>query len=230
MLNKTFSKQQIAIAIAILFHSVGLAGILVFKSDWVIQSTSFNLLLSMALLFWTQEDRNVFFWLFTLATMLTGIAVEIIGVNTGLLFGNYSYGEILGPKWKAVPLIIGVNWFIVIFCSGIAITTLLQKITKPIDNTAAEPSPVIKAISVITDGATLAVAFDWLIEPVAIKLGFWKWEGNEVPLYNYVCWFVISLLLMSLFRISPFQKQNKFAIPLLLIQAMFFLILRTFLP
>ncbi|HOZ78745.1 MAG TPA: carotenoid biosynthesis protein [Ferruginibacter sp.] len=228
--NSTFSKQQTATAIAILFHAVGLAGILVFKSDWVIQSTSFNLLLSMALLFWTQEDKNIFFWLFAVATILTGIAVEIIGVNTGLLFGNYAYGDVLGIQWKRVPLIIGVNWFIVIFCSGIAITALLQKITKPIDDTAAEPSAVIKAISVITDGATLAVAFDWLIEPVAIKLGFWKWEENDVPLYNYVCWFVISLLLMTLFRMSPFQKKNKFAIHLLLIQVMFFLILRTFLP
>lgn len=228
--NSTFSKQQTATAIAILFHAVGLAGILVFKSDWIIQSTSFNLLLSMALLFWTQEDKNIFFWLFAVATILTGIAVEIIGVNTGLLFGNYAYGDVLGIQWKRVPLIIGVNWFIVIFCSGIAITALLQKITKPIDDTAAEPSPFIKAISVITDGATLAVAFDWLIEPVAIKLGFWKWEENDVPLYNYVCWFVISLLLMTLFRISPFQKKNKFAIHLLLIQVMFFLILRTFLP
>ncbi len=158
-----------------------------------------------------------------------GIAVEVIGVNTGLLFGNYKYGDVMGFKWKAVPLIIGVNWFIVVFCSGISITALLQTITKPLDDSAAQPSPVLKAISVITDGATLAVAFDWLIEPVAIKLGYWKWDGNEVPLYNYVCWFVISLLLMIVFRFSPFQKRNKFAIHLLLIQVMFFLILRTFL-
>jgi len=230
MLNSTFSKQQIATAIAVLFHAVGLAGILVFKSSWIIQSTAFNLLLSAALLFWAQDDKNLFFWLFAVATMLTGIAVEIIGVNTGLLFGNYSYGDVLGVKWKQVPLIIGVNWFIVIFCSGIAITSLLQNITRPIDDTAAAPSPVIKAVSVVTDGATLAVIFDWLIEPVAIKLGFWKWEMNEVPLYNYVCWFLVSLLLMILFRISPFQKENKFAIHLLLIQVMFFLLLRTFLP
>jgi bisanhydrobacterioruberin hydratase len=228
--NRIFSKQQTATAIAILFHAVGLTGILIFKSDWIIRSTAFNLLLSVALLFWVQEDKNIFFWLFALATMLTGIAVEIIGVNTGLLFGNYAYGDVLGIKWKQVPVIIGVNWFIVIFCSGIAITALLKKITRPINDTAAEPSPVIKAISVVTDGATLAVAFDWLIEPVAIKLGYWKWEGNEVPGYNYVCWFVISLLLMLLFRISPFKKENKFAIHLFLIQGMFFLLLRTFLP
>lgn len=228
-MSNTFSKQQIATAIAVLFHTVGILGILVFKNEWIIRSTSFNLLLCLVLVMWTQADKNIFFWLFMLVTILSGLAVEIIGVNTGLLFGNYKYGDVLGFKWKAVPLIIGVNWFIVVFCSGISITALLQKITKPLDDSGAQPSPVIKAISVITDGATLAVAFDWLIEPVAIKLGYWQWDGNEVPLYNYVCWFVISLLLMIVFRFSPFQKRNKFAIHLLLIQVMFFLILRTFL-
>lgn len=228
-MNTKFSKQYIATAIAILFHVVGILGILVFKSDSIIRSTSLNLLLSFCLLLWTQENKNISFWLFTLLVLLVGFAVEVIGVNTGLLFGDYNYGDVLGIKFKQVPLIIGVNWFIVIYCSGIGITTLLQKIIKPLASTPAEPAPFLKAISVISDGATLAVIFDWLIEPVAIKLGFWKWNGDEVPLYNYICWFVISLLLMMAFRFSPFEKRNKFAINLLLIQVMFFLILRTFL-
>lgn len=228
-MNSKFSKQQIATAIAILFHAVGLFGILVFKSDWIVRSTSFNLLLCLLLLLWTQDGKNIYFWLFMLAAMLVGFSTEIVGVNKGWLFGNYKYGDVLGIKWKEVPLIIGVNWFIVVFCSGICVTALLQRVTRPIDGTPAEPAPAIKAISVITDGATLAVAFDWLIEPVAIKLGFWKWDPPEVPMYNYVCWFVISLLLMILFRFSRFEKKNKFAIHLLLIQTMFFLFLRTFL-
>jgi len=87
---------------------------------------------------------------------------------------------------------------------------------------------MLKTFSVITDGATLAVIFDWLMEPVAIKLGFWKWQG-DIPVYNYVCWFFISLLMLVLFRACKFNKQNKFAVNLLLIQLLFFLILRTFL-
>lgn len=88
----------------------------------------------------------------------------------------------------------------------------------------------IKAMSIIIDGATLAVMFDWLMEPVAVKLGYWQWLGNgEIPFYNYICWFVISVLLLIVFQFSQFPKQNKFAVNLLLIQAMFFLLLRTFL-
>jgi bisanhydrobacterioruberin hydratase len=227
--NNKFSKQQIATAIAIIFHIVGLIGILVFKSEVIIKSTSFNLLLCFFLLLWTQDDKNVFFWLFAIAAMFVGFAVEVIGVNTGYLFGNYAYGEVLGIQWKAVPLIIAVNWFVVLYCCGTATTALLQRIIKPIADTPAAPKPALKSISIITDGATLALTFDWLMEPVAIKLGYWQWQNNEVPMYNYACWFIISMLLMVVFHFCQFEKRNKFAIHLLLIQVMFFLILRTFL-
>jgi putative membrane protein len=224
-----FSRHQIATAIAILFHTVGLIGILVFKSELIIRSTPLNLLLSFALLVWTQENKNRYFWLFTIVVLSIGFLVEVIGVNTGYLFGNYNYGNVLGKKWQEVPLVIGVNWFIVIFCCGICVNTLLNKIVKPVTETPSEPAPVLKAISVISDGATLAVIFDWLIEPIAVKLGYWQWQDKEIPVYNYVCWFAISLLLMLLFRFLPFEKRNKFAVNLLLIQTMFFLLLRTFL-
>ena len=225
---KNFSKDQIATAIALLFHTIGLVGILVFKSDLIIRSTPINLLLSFALLIWTQKEKNRFFYLFVTLVFLVGFAAEVIGVNTGLLFGNYSYGNALGFKWQQVPLIIGANWVIIIYCCGISITTLLLKIIQPATNILPQPSNTLKALSVITDSATLAVLFDWIMEPVAIKLGFWKWDG-EIPMYNYICWFVISLLLLALFHTCKFNKQNKFAVNLLLIQFLFFLILRTFL-
>jgi bisanhydrobacterioruberin hydratase len=67
------------------------------------------------------------------------------------------------------------------------------------------------------------------MEPVAVKLGYWQWKTEVIPFYNYLCWFVISMGLLTVFHFCNFSKQNKFAIHLLLIQAMFFLLLRTFL-
>ncbi|MBC7424764.1 MAG: carotenoid biosynthesis protein [Ferruginibacter sp.] len=224
------TKYQTATCIAIFFHIIGLVGILVFKSQLIIQSTPVNLLLSGALLVWTQKEKNNYYYLFVVIVAIAGFAVEVIGVNTSLLFGNYSYGNVLGVKFKNVPLLISLNWFIIIYCCGITVHTLL---TSVIDKAAVQsktPPLIVKAISIITDGATLAVLFDWLMEPVAIKLGFWQWKGNgTIPLYNYICWIVISLLLLTIFHVLPFNKQNKFATNLLLIQFMFFLLLRTFL-
>ncbi len=226
---KNLSKYQIATFIAILFHTIGLIGLLSFNSSFILQSTPFNLLLSGSLLVWTQNEKNRYFYFFIAVSFVVGFSAEAIGVNTGLLFGNYSYGKALGFQWQKVPLVIGVNWFIVLYCSGISIHTLLTKVIKQVSIKTMAPPPVLKAISVIADGATLAVLFDWLMEPVAIKLGFWQWADNDIPVYNYICWITISALLLTVFHFCKFNKQNKFAVNLLLIQVMFFLLLRTFL-
>jgi bisanhydrobacterioruberin hydratase len=183
-----------------------------------------------ALLLWTQRSPGIQFFLFMAIVVLAGIGVEITGVNTGALFGQYSYGKVLGYKWMGVPLLIGINWFITIYCCGIAIHSLLLRVIRTAAVDSEIPPKTIKALSVVVDGATLAVFFDWVMEPVAVKLGFWQWGGNgSIPAFNYLCWFGISLLLLACFHALQFNKSNKFAVHLLLIQVMFFLILRTFL-
>jgi bisanhydrobacterioruberin hydratase len=227
VLNR-FTKQQIATAIAIFFHAIGLAGLLFFENDFFIRATPFTLLLSFVLLVWTQKEKNNHFFLFLLSCFLIGFSAEVIGVNTGWLFGDYTYGGVLGVKLKGTPLLIGINWFLIVYCCGITINTLLTLLSQRLSADTEKPAPSVKALSVIVDGATLAVFFDWLMEPVATRLGYWSWAG-EIPIFNYLCWFIISLLLLAIFQFTKFNKRNKFAVNLLLIQCMFFLVLRTFL-
>ena len=227
---KNISKYQAATAIAVFFHCIGLAGLLFFDQAFFIRSTPFNLLLSFALLIFTQQTKNANFFFFMASVFIVGFFAEAAGVNTGLLFGDYSYGKVLGIQWLNVPLLIAINWFIIIYCCGITTQMLLLKVIGKGLADGRQPPMIIKAMSVIVDGATLAVVFDWLMEPVAVKLGFWAWRGGgSIPLYNYICWFVISMLLLTVFHFCKFSKHNKFAVNLLLIQEMFFLILRTFL-
>ncbi|MEO8172143.1 MAG: carotenoid biosynthesis protein, partial [Sediminibacterium sp.] len=122
-----FSKPNIATFLAILFHLSGLIGILFTPyKDWFIQNTALNLCLMTMLLIWTQEGKNISFFVFLLLVFLTGFGAEMIGVNTGRLFGNYYYGEVLGPKRNGVPWLIGLNWFIVIFCSAAVMQNIHQ--------------------------------------------------------------------------------------------------------
>lgn len=219
-----------ATAIAVLFHVIGLVGFLFFSSTAFVATTPLNLLLMAGLLFYTQPQKNTAFYIFFTICVVVGIAVEIVGTSTGILFGNYSYGTVLGPGIQNVPFIIGINWFIIMYCCGVTVHLFLQYITARLAEKTGKPSKTIQALSVLVDGATLAVFFDWLMEPVAVKLGYWQWHGNgEIPLLNYVCWFLISMALLFVFEKLSFSRQNKFAVNLLLIQAMFFLLLRTFL-
>ena len=51
-------------------------------------------------------------WL--IASYLLTFFLEVIGVKSGLVFGSYEYGNGLGLKFLDVPLIIGLNWVVVV--------------------------------------------------------------------------------------------------------------------
>jgi putative membrane protein len=226
----TIPRQHIATGIAILFHLIGVVGILFLNRNFFIGTSFINLLLMFFLIIFTAEHRGKALYIFFIICFITGMTVELVGTKTGMLFGDYSYGKVLGPALQGVPLIIGINWFIMMYCCGTTIHALLQKIINSMPGSGTQPKPVLKVLSVVVDGATLAVAFDWLMEPVAVNLGYWTWHGNgEIPFFNYACWFAVSVPLLYLFHRMPIGKTNKFAIHLLLIQTMFFLLLRTFL-
>ena len=222
-------KHGWATLIAIFFHTIGLIGILYFNQSFFVQATAFNLLISLLLLFWTGPYKQLTFWIFFIAAAGIGFGSEVVGINTGKLFGLYQYTPNLGPLWMGVPLIIAANWFIVTYCVAITIHAIFDKLSGRLPPTAAKTAPWLKFTSVVIDGATLAIFFDWVMEPVAVKLGYWKWlENGNIPAFNYVSWFVISMTILICFELLPFSRRNKFAVHLLLIQIMFFLLLRTF--
>jgi len=225
----TMGKNGWATGIAIFFHAIGIIGILFFDSTFFIQATVFNLLISMLLLVWTGPYRQAGFWVFFIVAAIIGFGSEAIGINTGKLFGLYRYTHNLGPMWLGVPLILGVNWFIVTYCVACTVHALFNKMASRLPEGAVKSSPWLKFTSVVIDGATIALFFDWIMEPVAVKLDYWHWlENGNIPALNYVSWFVISMTILICFELLQFNRRNKFAVHLLLIQIMFFLLLRTF--
>jgi bisanhydrobacterioruberin hydratase len=224
------SKNNIATAIAVLFHITGLLGMLLGNTSFFAQLTAMNMLLMFVLILYTHGVDHWSFYFFIVFCAVTGYVVEYAGVHTGLLFGDYEYGNTLGIKYKGIPLIIGINWFIMVYCCGVsiyALTALAKKRLLPEQRSAYAKWSIA---SVIIDGALLATFFDWIMEPVAVYLHFWKWNADgEIPMLNYISWFVVSCCLLIVFTVGRFKKASKFAIHLLLIEFMFFLLLRTFL-
>lgn len=196
------------------------------KKDWFIANTPLNLILMALLLLWNQPKPNKAFLLFLLAAFLTGMGSEMIGVNTGKLFGCYQYGHVLGPHFNGVPWLIGINWFVTVYCSGVIMHKVHEWVRYKYEESGRYLSNRLVTISLVIDGALLTVFFDWIMEPVAVELGFWKWEGGIIPFFNYVCWFLISAALLILFRFLRFDKTNHFAVHLFIIQLLFFLTLR----
>ena len=221
---KQFNRVQWATLVALIFHLVGLLGILIGNRSCFSSLTVWNLCLMFGLLVFTESAINRKFLLFVILCWLIGIGAEIIGTRTGYLFGHYHYTDTLGVKFMGVPLIIGINWFVVVYAAGNTMEILLTKISEGQTYNAWNKS--MKILSLLIDGALLATCFDWLMEPVAVKLDYWKWDSEVIPFYNYLCWFLLSVLLLALFRACKINGQNRFALHLLMIQSSFFLLLR----
>lgn len=223
---KKYSKVQIATAVAILFHVIGIAGIAYSgRPDFFISTTPFHLLLMSALIFYTQNKINKSFLIGMISCVVLGFVAEWIGVHTGYLFGSYSYGKGLGLKWMGIPLLIGINWWMIIYGSASTMELLWRKIAGNAED--LKSSTRLKIISFLVDGAALATLFDWVMEPVAIRLGYWSWHGLVLPPgYNYLCWFLLSNLMLFIVRKSVQENPNRFAMHLLMIQLTYFSLLR----
>jgi putative membrane protein len=171
--------------------------------------TPLNLILTAFLLFIFQKPRNKTLYLWMFLVMTTGFLVEVLGVHTGMIFGNYEYGEVLGWKLWQVPLMIGVNWWILMHCAC--------QITYHWTNS--------KFLQVITPPFLMTFT-DILIEPVAIHLKFWIWQNDIVPFQNYVAWFIVSFLLSMIynkyFSNKNFFEYNPMSFPILMAQILFF--------
>ncbi|MCS6823578.1 MAG: carotenoid biosynthesis protein [Cytophagaceae bacterium] len=202
-------KLNLSIVALGLLHSVGLAGMAMSDLHFFSSLSPYNLLFSAILVLIVQKIDKVFIrYLFV--TSVAGFMVEVAGVNSGVIFGVYEYGNSLGLKVFGVPLIIGINWWLVMYGSA-----LLS------DVIAISTNPYLRCAI----ASALAVSLDAAIEPVASKLDFWYWQGGSAPIQNYIAWFVVSFVLQLMYHNMPFTKKNKTAIAVFAVQSVFFIML-----
>jgi putative membrane protein len=200
------------IFVLIILHLVGVVGILIPQTrNLVLSLSSINLFLGFIVILLSERKNLTGILVFSLIAFLIGYGSELIGVHTGALFGNYWYGANLGLKLMEVPLIIGINWGVLAITSA----SLTQKFINNI---------YIK----IGVNSLLMVFFDFIMEPVAMKSDFWSWENDVIPIYNYVCWFFVSLILQAIYLNFFKNRTNKVLNALFLIQLLFFTILNFF--
>ncbi|WP_245681390.1 carotenoid biosynthesis protein [Arcticibacter eurypsychrophilus] len=203
--------QRICAWLVVLFFTVGLGGFLYAPLiDLFKALVPYHLLLMLVLMIISQPGKKEHFWLFFLLIYMAGFMIELIGTRTGLVFGRYHYGSTLGIKLVGTPLMIGVNWILVIYSAGMLLSALRIR----------------NFYLFLLIGASLVTLLDYLIEPVAIQFDYWSWDSAVIPMQNYVVWFVFSALLLGLFYKMDFRKQNVAAATLFIMQFVFFLVLR----
>lgn len=192
----------------IVVFGVGLGGLIIPETrSFFNELTPLNLLFSALMVFISLHSGHISGFLKGfLGVGVLGWTAEWIGVHTGWLFGCYSYGGILGWGPMNVPLLIGLNWAILSYC-------IFQFVG------------FLRGWKSWIAGAALMTAFDALLEPVAIQLGYWNWIENSIPTTNYLTWFLLSIPCMYLWEKFSKNHFNQTAAWFLWIQVLFFTVL-----
>jgi uncharacterized membrane protein len=206
-----FFTDRVAAGIIAFFYLVGIAGhlysatlpLMIYLTPWVLMIFglySFAVILAGA-------DRRIIAWAF--AAYLFTFAMEVLGVATGAVFGGYRYGGTLGLMLFEVPVVIGFNWMIIVLALS---AEVFRRIRNPFAGTL-----------LVGAGATF---FDWVMEPAAIALDYWHWEGGDIPAQNYAAWFLIATLWAFIYRMLNLESGSRLGLRYVGIQLFFFIVLR----
>lgn len=197
----------------VIFYLVGAIGILSKNfNELFLSLTPYALIFTFIILMLyhntTNPKKNIL--LFSIIYFL-GYLIEVIGVNTGYIFGEYQYGNSLGLKFLGTPLIIGLNWLFLVYVS-------LQVVDRLFKNN----------IIVILISSFVMLLYDIILEQIAPSLDYWYWKDNIVPLQNYIDWFFIAIVFNSLVKIFKLSFENPIAKTILFTQFFYFIVLNLF--
>lgn len=199
------NKDALLKAILVVIYLVGIVGFSQAKfRDTLLPASGIVLYLSTLAIALASKNK-IKFLVFMAIAFIIGFGAEVIGVNTAYLFGNYVYGINLGPKLLNVSIVIGLLWGVL----------------------ALGAASIIDQMAIFNRwkvffGAVIMLGVDLIMEPVAIANEFWSWDGENVPLYNYVCWFLIAILLQLILRKFKLNEKNKVYNTLLILMIVFF--------
>jgi len=214
IMSKYLLRQKLkTILLFIVIYAVGVAGIGIALTQRIfIVLIPVALLLSfIAILLFHKSlhSGNTRFVFFTI--IFVSYLVEVIGVNSQLIFGKFLYGSGLGLKLFHAPLMIGIYWAMLVYCSA----SIMERVRIPV---------VLQIIS----ASVLMVLYDVVLEQVAPFLDMWYWNGNTVPLQNYAVWFALALLFHGLVKLKKVKTVNPLASAIFVCQFLFFVAILLF--
>lgn len=122
--------------------------------------------------------------LFLALASASALAIEILGVATGKIFGTYEYTDALGFRLLDAPVVIAMAWCVLLGYVWHGTSYLRYGV-------------LVRA----TVGALWMTCLDLLVDPLAAgPLAYWRWiEGGwyeGIPLSNFAGWFIVSFVLL----------------------------------
>ena len=191
-------------------YLIGIVGMLVEATRSIfIFLVPLNIIGAVTIILLYHKDWSKRFLLIVSAICLGGFLIEWMGIRTGIIFGNYQYGTGLGPKIAQVPIVMGLNWFLLVYGATVISSKLLNK-----------------RFLIAAMGASLMVVYDLFLEPSAMQYSFWNWDGDMVPLRNYLTWWISAFVFIYFYLVTiKIQPKNPVAEAIFWLQLAFFVCL-----
>jgi len=125
-----------------------------------------------------KERRQCIGW--SIAVVAITWSLEWFGVHTGWIFGRYQYHSVLQPQISGVPLAIGFSWLTLLLSAA--------ALERRLPSRLQSDSVLRRSLTI----AILLLIFEIVLEPGAVKLGYWRWQDGSVPWGNYLSWLGIG--------------------------------------
>lgn len=199
--------KQVAIGFLWIIHLSAIIGIALGYETFFFPKSPFTMVYIMFMMVWWFPVNKIYTIGLFFICFAIGMLTEWIGIHTAWLFGDYRYLNNLGIKLDGVPLLIGVNWGILVFITHILAGHYYK-------------NKWLRAML----GATLMVIMDYFLEQICAHAGFWEFT-NGAGWYNYICWFAIGYVLQLLASRFQLQGDKRVALNLYLVQTLFAAIL-----
>jgi putative membrane protein len=140
-------------------------------------------------------------WAVMLVVIAGGVGglAEIVGVRTGLPFGDFTYGDVLGVQVLGIPVIVPMGWVMIAYPAYVAARRLTQ------DQWAF-----------VLVGSWALATWDVFVDPLMVHLGAWQWQHPTpalpgvpgIPLSNVGGWFVVCVVIMALLAALPRRRTH----------------------
>jgi uncharacterized membrane protein len=117
---------------------------------------------------------------------VVGFAADVLGVHTGVPFGQYSYAGTLGVQLAGVPLIAALAWAMLAWPAALVARRLAT----------TTPGRILV-------GAWALASWDLFLDPQLVAAGGWTWADPNphlpgepsVALTNYAGWLLVATLI-----------------------------------
>ena len=148
--------------------------------------------------------------LFLLLASTIGFTSEYFGLKYGQFFGAY-YTYSPQITVFTVPLQVIFYWAVFIYTGyGITNSFLIWLQLKKPQWRLGNGWLLLRAI--VLDGL-FVLAIDLFMDPLEVRLGAWTWSGGgpyfDVPIGNFIGWFVVAVLSSGIFRTFEYYFPNK---------------------